>query len=101
MGDGIDTRWAILVLCGGQAINVVTTADGTNLPPPIGGEFNLEVVTSPHGTSYPLPLGYQGVALLSDQGHALNMLTGNYAVWANGDGSDTIQAGSSPEFSKG
>ena len=78
----------------GQAINVVTTADGTNLPPPIGGEFNLEVVTSPQGTSYSLPLGYQGVALLSDQGHALNMLTGDYAVWANGHGPDTIQAGS-------
>jgi Ca2+-binding RTX toxin-like protein len=78
----------------GQAVNVVTTADGTNLPPPIGGEFNLEVVTSPQGTSYSLPLGYQGVALLSDQGHAVNMLTGDYAVWANGDGPDTIQAGS-------
>ena len=78
----------------GQPVNVVTTADGTNLPPPIGGEFNLEVVTSPQGTSYPLPLGYQGVALLSDQGHAVNMLTGDYAVWANGDGPDTIQAGS-------
>src|SRR6516225_3461961 len=78
----------------GQAVNVVTTADGTNLPPPIGGEFNLEVVTSPQGTSYSLPLGYQGVALLSDQGHALNMLTGDYAVWANGHRPDTIQAGS-------
>ena len=78
----------------GQAVNVVTTSDGTNLQPPIGGEFNLEVVTSPQGTSYPLPPGYQGVALLSDQGHALNMLTGDYAVWANGGGPDTIQAGS-------
>src|SRR6516162_10779410 len=78
----------------GQAVNVVTTADGTNLPPPIGGEFNLEVVTSPQGTSYSLPLGYHGVALLSDQAHALNMLTGDYAVWANGHAPDTIQAGS-------
>ena len=30
----------------GQAVNVATTPDGTNLPPPVLGQFNLELVTS-------------------------------------------------------
>jgi hypothetical protein len=60
---------------GGQQVNVVTTSDGNNLPPPIPGQFNLEVVT---GGSVPpgIPAGYQGVAVLSDNGKTINMATG-------------------------
>ena len=50
-------------------VNVVVTSNGQSMPPPIAGAFNLELVTSPVGTAYALPPGYQGVALLSDQGH--------------------------------
>jgi Ca2+-binding RTX toxin-like protein len=91
-------------------INAVLTPDGTSLPPAVAGAFNLEVITSPQGTSYPLPHGYQGVALLSDGGHDLDMLHGSYAVTVTGtgpdtvmggDGSDTIQGGTGPETISG
>lgn len=69
----------------GEKVNVVTTPDGSHLPPPIGGEFNLEVVTSTGGSS-DLPAGYQGVALLSDGGSTIEMAAGDYAVRVTGDG---------------
>jgi len=46
----------------GSNTNVVATADGSVLPPPVGGEFNLELLTSRHGSAAILP-GYQGVAM--------------------------------------
>ncbi|MGC2523774.1 MAG: hypothetical protein WA417_14240, partial [Stellaceae bacterium] len=76
-----------------QAVNLVVTASGASLPPPIPGDFNLEVITSPFGTSYPLPPGYQGVALLSEGGHDLNILRGSYGVTVAGNGADTVQGG--------
>ena len=75
----------------GEKINVVTTPDGSHLPPPISGEFNLEVVTSPGGSS-DLPTGYQGVALLSDGGSTIEMASGDYAVRVTGDGFHTVIA---------
>ena len=87
---------------GGQQVNVVTTTDGSNLPPPIPGLFNLEVITDgivPSG----LPAGYQGVAVLSDNGQTINMAFGNWALDLTGDptviggtGNDTITAGNAP-----
>ncbi len=87
---------------GGQQVNVVMTADGSNLPKAIAGEFNLEVITGgviPSG----LPAGYQGVAVLSDNGQTIDMAYGNWALNLTGDptviggtGSDTITAGSGP-----
>ena len=75
-----------------QPVNVVVAASGAALPPPIPGDFNLDVITSPIGTSYPLPPGYQGVALLSQGGHELDMLRGSYSVAVTGSG-DTVQGG--------
>jgi Ca2+-binding RTX toxin-like protein len=89
-----------------QPVNVLTTSNGVSPPSPTPGAFNLEVITSPQGTNYPLPPGYQGVALLSDGGHDLDMLHGSYAVTVTapgpdtvqgGDGNDTIQGGAGPE----
>src|SRR3954447_18200860 len=89
---------------GGQQVNVVLTPDGSNLPPPIAGEFNLEVITGgiiPNG----LPAGYQGVAVLSDDGHTINMAYGDWALQVNGSatvyggaGSDTIYGGDGPNM---
>lgn len=84
------------------SVNVVQTPDGTSLPSPVAGAFNLELVTSPQGTNYTLPAGYQGVALLSNGGQELDLLNGNINVAVTGtladtvlggDGNDTIQGG--------
>src|ERR1700761_4454828 len=89
-----------------EPVNVVPTPDGSSLPPPVAGAFNLEVITSPHGTNYALPAGYQGVALLSNGGQELDLLHGNIGVTVTGtgadtvlggDGNDTIQGGIGPE----
>src|SRR5438876_746304 len=74
-----------------ENVNVVLTPNGNNLPPPIAGEFNLEVITSPTGPSG-IPQGYQGVALLYNDGKTLDMLYGDYAVRI-GSGPDTIHGG--------
>src|SRR5882757_1214301 len=88
---------------GGQQVNVVTTSDGNNLPPPIPGQFNLEVIT---GGSVPpgIPAGYQGVAVLSDNGQTINMAYGDWALHVTGDptviggsGPDLIYGGSGPD----
>src|SRR5437660_1735594 len=76
----------------GQAVNVATTPDGTNLPPPVLGQFNLELVTSasdPPG----IPAGYQGVAVESAGGKTMELMAGNYGVRAFGSGAHTIIAG--------
>ena len=87
---------------GGQQVNVAMTTGGDNPPPPLPGQFNLEVIT---GGAVPpgLPAGYQGVALLSDNGQTINMLYGDWAVNLTGDptviggtGNDTITAGGAP-----
>jgi serralysin len=77
-----------------KPVNVVLTPDGHASPPPVPGDFNLELVTSPQGTAYGLPAGYQGVALLANQGHTLNLLQGDIGVSVIGNGPDTIIAGS-------
>src|SRR5262245_28084222 len=87
---------------GGQQVNVVTSSDGQNFPPPVPGQFNLEVITGgvvPSG----LAPGYQGMAVLSDNGQTINMAFGDWALQLNGDstviggaGHDTIYGGNSP-----
>src|SRR5262245_27162356 len=84
----------------GQAVNVVTTPDGTNLPPPVLGKFNHEVVTSLDGPSA-IPPGYQGVALMSADGSTLELAAGNYEVRATGDASQTIIAGTGNDTIRG
>ena len=89
----------------GQAVNVVTTPFGLNVPPPIPGDFNLELITSlrdPPG----MPPGYQGVALQSTDGKIIDLARGNYGVKVvdggphtiiAGTGNDSIQGGSGPD----
>src|SRR5215471_21578674 len=88
---------------GGQQVNVVTSPDGQNLPPPVTGEFNLEVVTGGVVPSAGLAPGYQGMAVLSDNGQTINMAYGDWSLQLNGDptviggtGSDTIYGGNGP-----
>jgi hypothetical protein len=76
-----------------QPLNLTPTTDGSGLPPPIGGSFNLELITAPSGNNFPIPRGYQGVALL-DNATTLTMLHGNYEVSdTDSDGRDTIIGG--------
>ncbi|HTT81402.1 MAG TPA: hypothetical protein VMF86_17155, partial [Stellaceae bacterium] len=74
-----------------EAINVVFSPDGSNLPPPTPGVFNLEVLTQSVSVSGPAP-GYQGVAEVTGDS-TLNMLFGDYGV-VDTTGGDTIIAGS-------
>ncbi|MGC2203239.1 MAG: calcium-binding protein [Stellaceae bacterium] len=75
-------------------MNVAVTGAGQSPPPAVPGDFNLNVITGSPGGSYSLPPGYQGVALLSNQGHMVTLAAGDYGVSVTGDGPDTIQAGS-------
>jgi Ca2+-binding RTX toxin-like protein len=70
-----------------QPINVATTTDPNNPPPPVPGDFNLEVVVNATGTgSYATAPGYQGLAIRSTDGHTLTMLHGDYGAVDNGAG---------------
>jgi hypothetical protein len=100
------------------ALDVVTTLNGSNLPPAVPGYFNLEVITAPTGTNYSLPAGYQGIALIGgDGGSVITLLTGDYGVvdstsgvqiiagsgnqTVGGASSDTITGGTGNQFIDG
>ena len=76
----------------GNNMNVVATADGIGLPPPVAGLFNLELLTSASGSAT-LPAGYQGVAMLSPDGRTINLVAGDYGVQVADGGPHTIIAG--------
>ena len=81
----------------GQPINVVTTTDPNNVPPPAPGNFNLEVVVNATGTgSFATAPGYQGLAVRSTAGHTLTLLHGDYGAVDNGAG-NTIFLGDGSE----
>ena len=81
------------VFAGNQTVNFGVTPDPNNVPPPVSGNFNLEVVTNATGTgSFLTAPGYQGLAILSTDGHTLTALHGTYAVNDVG-GNDSIFAG--------
>jgi len=82
-----------------QPVNLVLTPDGTNVPPPIAGDFNLEIFTSTNGT---LAAGYQGSAFApggteDSIGNVLaasiTLGSGAFSVDDTG-GADSITAGS-------
>jgi len=100
------------------SLDVVTTLNGSNLPPPVPGYFNLEVITAPTGTNYSLPSGYQGVALIGgDGGSVITLLSGDFGVVDSTSGvqivagpgnqsiggasSDTIMGGTGNQFIDG
>jgi hypothetical protein len=65
----------------GQPINVATTTDPNNPPPPVPGDFNLELVVNATGTgSVAAAPGYQGLAIRSTDGHTVTLLHGDYGV---------------------
>lgn len=91
-----------------ERVNVVYTADGSNLPVARHGEFNLEVILSLTATPT-VPSGYQGVALMSPDGSTLELATGNYGARdtiggaavetiIGGTGNDTIDGGRSADW---
>ena len=91
------------VYAGGQTINFGVTTDPNTVPPPVGGDFNLEVVVNATGTgSYNTASGYQGLAILSTDGHTLTLLHGDYKVTddgSSGGGNDHIFLGDGAESS--
>src|SRR6516225_6424243 len=76
----------------GENVNVVTTSNGNNLSSPVAGEFNLEVLTGSGPSA--IPAGYQGVAMLLNDGTIVDLANGDYGVRVTGGGHDTIMAGS-------
>ena len=60
----------------GKNVNVVATPDGSSMPPPLAGQFNLELLTSGFGSATP-PMGYDGVAMMSPDGKTLTLATGD------------------------
>ena len=76
----------------GETLNAVIATDVNQLPPPIGGEFNLAVITGPDPVSG-LPPGYQGVALLSNGGKTVDMAYGNYGLLVTDSGTHTVIGG--------
>src|SRR5258708_29577267 len=87
----------------GNNMNVVATPDGSAMPPPVAGLFNLELLTGSGSAS--IPAGYQGVAMLSPDGRTINMVAGDYGVQVAkggphtviaGTGNDTIYGGDGP-----
>jgi Ca2+-binding RTX toxin-like protein len=81
------------VFAGSQTVNFGVTSDPNNVPAPVPGDFNLEVVTSASGTdSFTTAPGYQGLAILSADGHTLTPLHGDFGV-VDAGGSDSIVAG--------
>src|SRR5437773_2503979 len=81
------------VFAGSQTVNFGVTADPNNVPAPVPGDFNLEVVTNASGTgSFATAAGYQGLAILSADGHTLTALHGNYG-FVDAGGSDSIFGG--------
>src|SRR3984893_8455363 len=64
-----------------QAVNFGVTPDANNDPAPVAGDFNLEVITNASGTgSFTTASAYQGLAVLSTDGHTLTLLHGTYGV---------------------
>jgi hypothetical protein len=85
-----------------QPINLALTPDGSNLPPPVNGDFNLEVFTATNGAT---TAGYQGSALapggtLASNGDlvapSLTLNAGDFAVTDLGN-HDSITAGNGNE----
>src|SRR5260370_37128674 len=83
-----------------QTINFGVTSDPNNVPPPVGGDFNLEVIVNATGFNqgYATASGYDGLAVLSNDGHTLTLAHGNFRVVDSGsndaiflgDGGETI-----------
>jgi len=81
------------VFAGNQTVHFGVTSDPNNVPAPISGNFNLEVITNASGTgSFSTASGYQGLAILSADGHTFTALHGDYGVVDTG-GNDSIFAG--------
>src|SRR5258708_37828675 len=80
-----------------QDLNLVTTPDGKNLPPPTVNTFNLELVISPKNTPTTSPLYDGGAYFKSGDVQALHLLNGDFQVVddsTQGGGNDAIFAGS-------
>jgi Ca2+-binding RTX toxin-like protein len=76
-----------------QAVNFGVTADPNNVPAPVAGDFNLEVVSNTGGNgSFTTASAYQGLAILSTDGHTLTLLHGTYGV-VDAGGNNNIFAG--------
>lgn len=76
----------------GQPVNVVETTTGIGLPPTVPGAFNLEVFVGSIGSVPGVAPGYQGLAVLSPSGLALDLVAGAFAVTDDGAGNDTLSA---------
>ncbi len=78
------------VATAGTPVNVVITNDGSTLPPPVPGAFNLEVWTGGSPPSSPAT-GYQGL-LVDYNGQYADMIAGAFALTDTGTGGNYIQS---------
>jgi Ca2+-binding RTX toxin-like protein len=76
-------------------VNVVITSDGSGLPPPTPGDFNLEVWTGGSPPSSPAS-GYQGL-LVDYGGQYANLIAGAFSLADTGTGGHFIQADAAGE----
>lgn len=77
-----------------EPVKIVETSNGSHLPPPVAGDFNLEVWTgSGRPPNSPAP-GYNGLAVLGPGGTAITLVSGSYEIRdiATGGGTDTLIA---------
>ncbi|HEY1794517.1 MAG TPA: hypothetical protein VGG57_00220 [Stellaceae bacterium] len=77
-----------------EPVNVAETSNGSHLPPPIAGDFNLEVWTgSGPPPQSPAP-GYNGLAVLGAGGTSITLVSGAYEIQdlATGGATDTLTA---------
>jgi Ca2+-binding RTX toxin-like protein len=86
----------------GENVNVVETSGGA-LPLPKPGVFNLEVWTGNPADAPSHPAhGYQGLAILEDGGHQIDLISGAFAVTDDGTGRhDTLNADGNEETVRG
>src|SRR5271155_3440957 len=82
-------------------VNVAETSNGT-LPPPVSGDLNLEIWTGPPGSAPTSPApGYEGLAILTDGGRELDLISGTFGVTDNGSGDDVINVYGTDESASG
>src|ERR1700733_11214389 len=82
---------AQFILAADKTVNAVETRTGAGVKGAIGGDFNVEIFVGLEPLAPKAP-GFDGLAVLSPSGRALDLVSGKFAATDNGSGNDTISA---------